>query len=276
MMYWIYACIAASSSQPASYTVSVRTVGISPRTSSSTVRCLPAVVLQVCDSASSRLFADFHRRSHIASVVLCGINAYLEYLGKKEWQLAHVKLQQKPYLENVISQPDYEYLRDSLLKDGRKKWHFIVRFLAATGARISELLKIKVEHVRIGYLDINSKGGKTRRIYIPETLRKSALEWLEEAKIESGFIFLNRRGKVMTPTGLGSKLKKLGVKYGLDAQVVYPHSFRHRFAKNFIEKYNDIALLADLMGHSNIETTRIYLRRTHAEQREIVDTVITW
>ena len=71
MMYWIYACIAASSSQPASYTVSVRTVGISPRTSSSTVRCLPAVVLQVCDSASSRLFADFHRRSHIASVVLC-------------------------------------------------------------------------------------------------------------------------------------------------------------------------------------------------------------
>ena len=176
----------------------------------------------------------------------------------------------------MISQPDYEYLRDSLLKDGRKKWYFIVRFLAATGARISELLKIKVEHVRIGYLDINSKGGKTRRIYIPEALRKSALEWLSEAKIESGFIFLNRRGKVMTPTGLGSKLKKLGVKYGLDAQVVYPHSFRHRFAKNFIEKYNDIALLADLMGHSNIETTRIYLRRTHAEQREIVDTVITW
>ena len=80
----------------------------------------------------------------------------------------------------------------------------------------------------------------------------------------------------MTPTGLGSKLKKLGVKYGLEAQVVYPHSFRHRFAKNFIEKYNDIALLADLMGHTHIETTRIYLRRTHAEQREIVDTVITW
>ena len=77
-------------------------------------------------------------------------------------------------------------------------------------------------------------------------------------------------------TGLGGKLKKLGVEYGLEAQVVYPHSFRHRFAKNFIERYNDIALLADLMGHSNIETTRIYLRRSHAEQREIVDTVITW
>ena len=223
-----------------------------------------------------KLYLIENYKTRTVNIRICGINAYLEYLGKKEWQLAHVKLQQKPYLENVISQPDYEYLRDSLLKDGRKKWHFIVRFLAATGSRISELLKIKVEHVRIGYLDINSKGGKTRRIYIPESLRKSALEWLSEAKIESGFIFLNRRGKVMTPTGLGSKLKKLGVKYGLEAQVVYPHSFRHRFAKNFIEKYNDIALLADLMGHSNIETTRIYLRRSHAEQREIVDTVITW
>lgn len=223
-----------------------------------------------------KLYLIENFKTKTVNIRICGINAYLEYLGKKEWQLAHVKLQQKPYLENVISQPDYEYLRDSLLKDGRKKWHFIVRFLAATGARISELLKIKVEHVRIGYLDINSKGGKTRRIYIPESLRKSALEWLTEAKIESGFIFLNRRGKVMTPTGLGGKLKKLGVEYGLEAQVVYPHSFRHRFAKNFIEKYNDIALLADLMGHSNIETTRIYLRRSHAEQREIVDTVITW
>ena len=64
--------------------------------------------------------------------------------------------------------------------------------------------------------------------------------------------------------------------FGLDKKVVYPHSFRHRYAKNFLEKYNDIALLADLMGHESIETTRIYLRRTASEQQELVDKIVTW
>lgn len=72
------------------------------------------------------------------------------------------------------------------------------------------------------------------------------------------------------------QLKKLALKYGINPKVVYPHSFRHRFAKNFLEKCNDIALLADLMGHDSIETTRIYLRRTSTEQKEIVDKIITW
>ena len=69
---------------------------------------------------------------------------------------------------------------------------------------------------------------------------------------------------------------KIAEKYGLDKKVVYPHSFRHRYAKNFLEKYNDIALLADLMGHESIETTRIYLRRTASEQQELVDKIVTW
>ena len=64
--------------------------------------------------------------------------------------------------------------------------------------------------------------------------------------------------------------------YGIDQKVVYPHSFRHRFAKNFLDKYNDIAFLADLMGHESIETTRIYLRRTATEQQQIVDKIVTW
>ena len=72
------------------------------------------------------------------------------------------------------------------------------------------------------------------------------------------------------------QLKNYAEKYGLDKKVVYPHSFRHRYAKNFLEKYNDIALLADLMGHESIETTRIYLRKTASEQQAIVDKIITW
>ena len=121
-----------------------------------------------------------------------------------------------------------------------------------------------------------TKGGKLRRIYIPKMLREEALCWLSDKKQESGFIFLNRYGKQITTRGISGQLKKLAVKYGINPAVIYPHSFRHRFAKSFLERCNDISFLADLMGHESIETTRIYLRKTSTEQRELVDSVIDW
>jgi len=93
---------------------------------------------------------------------------------------------------------------------------------------------------------------------------------------ESGFIFLNKYGDRITTRGISGQLKKLAMRYNIDPSVVYPHSFRHRFAKSFLERCNDIAFLADLMGHESIETTRIYLRKTATEQREIIDNIIDW
>lgn len=92
----------------------------------------------------------------------------------------------------------------------------------------------------------------------------------------TGFLFLNNLGNRISSRGIASQLKHFAINYGLNPQTVYPHSFRHRFAKNFLEKYNDIALLADLMAHESIETTRIYLRKTSTEQQQIVDTIIDW
>ena len=204
------------------------------------------------------------------------LNKYLEFEGKTKLRLKSVKVQQRTYLENVISNADYAFLKNRLKKEENKEWYFVVRFLAATGARVSELVQIKVEHVRIGYFDIYTKGGKIRRLFIPKTFRKEAEEWLKMSDRESGYLFLNRFGERITTRGISQQLKNYAEKYGLNTKVVYPHSFRHRFAKNFLEKFNDIALLADLMGHESIETTRIYLRRTSAEQQEIVDKVITW
>lgn len=207
---------------------------------------------------------------------LRAINCYLESIGKEKWKLPFVKVQQKSFLENVISEADYEYFKNCLKRDNELFWYFVIRFLAATGARVSELIQIKVEHIKIGHLDLYSKGGKLRRIYIPKALQEEALSWLAEKQQESGFIFLNKYGDRITTRGISGQLKKLAVRYDINPAVVYPHSFRHRFAKSFLDRCNDIAFLADLMGHESIETTRIYLRKTATEQREIVDTIINW
>ena len=217
-----------------------------------------------------------HYKPRTVNLRLQGINKYLEFIRKDQFKMRFIKVQQKSFLENVISDADYRFLKSKLKSEGLLEWYFIVWFMGATGARVSELLKIKVEHVETGYLDLYSKGGKIRRLFIPKRLREEASAWLAKEGLTSGYIFKNRYGKVITPRGIAQQLKHFAAQYGIDTKVVYPHSFRHRFAKNFLAKYNDISLLADLMGHESIETTRIYLKRTAAEQQQLVDRIVTW
>lgn len=207
---------------------------------------------------------------------LQAVNKFLEFSKQEKLRMKFVKAQQKNFLENVISDADYKFLKTKLKADGYDQWYFIVWFMAATGARVSELLQIKAEHVSVGYLDLYSKGGKMRRIYIPKKLCTEATKWLKEHGLTTGYLFTNRTGNRLSTRGIAIQLKHFAENYGINREVVYPHSFRHRFAKNFLEKFNDIALLADLMGHESIETTRIYLRRTASEQQKIVDKVVTW
>lgn len=217
-----------------------------------------------------------HFKPKTVNLRIQAMNKYLDYLGKPQLRLKAVKIQQKSFLENVISNADYKFLKRQLKKDGNKEWYFVVWYLAATGARVSELIRIKIEHVELGYFDLYTKGGKLRRLFIPQKLRAETIAWLEETGRSSGYLFLNRYGDRITTRGISQQLKNYADKYGLDKKMVYPHSFRHRYAKNFLEKYNDIALLADLMGHESIETTRIYLRRTSSEQQALVDKIVTW
>lgn len=217
-----------------------------------------------------------HYKPQTVNLRIQGLNKYLEFIRKDNLKLKFVRVQNKNYLENVISDADYKYLKKRLKADGRPEWYFIVWFMAATGARVSELLKIKAEHVSVGYVDLYSKGGKLRRLFIPKRLREEAAAWLSAEGIQSGYIFKNRYGDILSSRGIAQQLKHFAVLYGLDPKVVYPHSFRHLFARNFLAKYNDIALLADLMGHESIETTRIYLRRTATEQQQLIDKIVDW
>lgn len=207
---------------------------------------------------------------------ITAINCYLDYIGYDGIRLKSLRIQQKPFLDNVVSQQEYEQLRDSLKADGELFWHYVVRFLACTGARVSELRQFTAESVHAGHLDLVSKGHKLRRIYIPSNLQNDALAWLRDLGRTKGYVFVSKYDTPMSARGISLGLKRFAAKYGINQDVVYPHSFRHRFAKNFIVKNPDIALLADLMGHENLETTRIYLRRTASEQRAAVDETIDW
>ena len=231
------------------------------------------------DKRSLLSFKGFLVENYKAKTVnlrLQAINRFLDFLKKPSLKLRFVKIQQAAFLENVISDADYRFFARRLKTTGRTLWYFVVRFLCATGARVSELVQLKAEHVDAGFLDLYGKGGKLRRLYIPRKLRDEARAWLAAEGIGSGYIFRNRFGSRVTTRGISHQLKVFAREFGMNTAVVYPHSFRHRFAKNFLEKCNDIALLADLMGHESIETTRIYLRRTATEQRELVDRVVTW
>lgn len=203
------------------------------------------------------------------------INAYLDFVGYEGIRLKNVRVQQKPFLDKVISNEQYATIRDGLYNDGEWYWYLVVRYLACTGARVSELRKFNYGHVVQGYMDIVSKGQKLRRIWIPNELKEDTLRRISEKK-NSDLLFPGKAGKAITSRGIALGLKRSATRYGVDPEVVYPHSFRHLFAKNFISRDPDIAFLADLMGHESIETTRIYLRRTADEQRAAVDRAIDW
>ena len=204
------------------------------------------------------------------------INSYLDFMEYRGLRLKGIKVQQKPFLDNVISNDEYRVLRDGLKQDGNLFWYFVVRYLACTGVRVSELRQFEVRHIEAGFMDIISKGQKLRRIYIPSQLQRETQDWLSRIEKDSGVLFSGERSGAISARGIALGLKRAAGRYGINPDVVYPHSFRHLFAKNFITKNPDIALLADLMGHESIETTRIYLRRTAAEQRSAVDAAIDW
>ncbi len=217
-----------------------------------------------------------HYRPQTANLRIRAVNFYIECFHLPVSRLPAIRIQQKLYAEHVISEADYEYLKSRFIQDEKYVYYFIVRYMAATGVRVGELLKIQAEDVAKGYKDLISKGGKSRRIYIPKKLQEATFQWLDALGIKKGPFFLNQNGLPITAGGIRSQLKHAAAIYGLDPAVVYPHSFRHRFAKSFIERCPDIAFLSDLLGHESLETTRIYLRRTSTEQQQIVNKIVNW
>lgn len=217
-----------------------------------------------------------HYQPQTVNMRIRALNCFLKFQGISDYRIRALRLQQKKYTDYIISQADYEYLKRRLREDEQYTFYFIIRFITATGVRVSELISFQIQDVINGYKDIYSKGNKMRRVYIPTTLQEDTLRWLESESRKNGPLFLSHLKRGISVSGIHSQLKTFAYRYHLDPKVVYPHSFRHRFAKNFIENGGDIAFLSNLLGHTSIETTRIYLRRSSTEQSLIVNQIVDW
>ena len=194
-----------------------------------------------------------------------------------------VPSQKKQFIEYVISRADYDYLCQYMIdrfdKSKDKKYerlYVAIRIMGTTGLRMHELLNVKVEDIKRGVFDIYGKRSKERRIYIPEKAKTELLNLLEGIGITSGFAIVDRSGKQYKSRSFQSILQSLAEETKIGNDLMHPHGFRHFFAKEFIRNHNDICLLADLLGHSNLETTRMYLKMTSREQKDVVDKIVDW
>ena len=216
---------------------------------------------------------------------ITGLNNYIKFCGSKVEPLSFHE-PKRTFLENVVTIQEYRYMLERLKEDGNLKWYFILHTLGSTGVRAQEVVMIQFDHILEGHMDIRSKHDRIRRIYFPKVLRDEVKDYVASGKVSRfDYVCQSRYAKANVSKGLlpnvsmralGRVLKDLAEKYGVNTKVIYPHSFRHMFAKGFIAAHKDIALLSDLLGHASIETTRIYLRQTSEEQAGIVDDVVTW
>jgi len=216
------------------------------------------------------------------------INDYIRYLQVKhninlsEWEKSNISIKKVSFLENILSMEDYDFFMAKLKARDKDKLYIICKIMATTGMRISETLNIKRMHIENGFIDFYGKGNKERRVYFTNKVQEEILPILDKHEIKrDDYIICSRwSGKKTTWQNLRSIQRSLQIfaenECEFEKGLIHPHMFRHFFAKNFIKKYQNIALLADLLGHSNIDTTRIYLKYTSKEQQEIVNEVVSW
>ena len=203
---------------------------------------------------------------------LTAIRVFLEFEGVGSIKVRNLRVQHRAYVseKKMLTRDEYDRLVAAARSGGKGKLELIIETLGATGMRVSELEYMTVEAVRAGEIRISLKG-KTREILISHKLQKVLLRFAREEGIDRGSIFLNGRGDPMHRSQIWQMMKALAEEAGVDPARVYPHNLRRLFARSFYKVRKDIAKLADVLGHSSIDTTRIYMATTASEHKKILD-----
>ena len=198
--------------------------------------------------------------------MLSSLNRFFKFMGWDELQIKYLKIQRTLFRSTRKKKKKSEYLHliETAISQGKRRLALLMETICATGIRVSEVKYITAEAVREGRTDIYMKG-KVRTILIPGKLCKKLRKYIKTQKICSGEIFLTRTGKGLSRRQIWAEMKGLCTDAGVAPSKVFPHNLRHLFARTFYRVYKDVAQLADMLGHSSIETTRIYLVSTGAE-----------
>ena len=202
--------------------------------------------------------------------MLVSVNSLLAFLGWSDCRVKSIRQQRQIYCTEEKELTKSEYLR--LLEAAKKKpqLRLVMETICGTGIRVSELRYFTVEAVRRGEIVVNCKA-KTRTILLPGKLRKLLLDYAKKNQIVSGSIFVTRNGNPLNRSNIWSDMKKLCETANVKASKVFPHNLRKLFARTFYGIEKDIAKLADILGHSSIDTTRIYIISTGTEHRREIE-----
>ena len=219
------------------------------------------------DSLLERDYAPATVNSMVAAV-----NQFFSFLGWEDCKIRALKLQRKLFRDDrkELIREEYERLLDAAHGLGRERLALLLETICSTGIRVSEVKYITVEAARTGRAEISLKG-KLRTILLPGKLCRKLKKYAKAQKIASGEIFLTRSGRSLSRRQIWAEMKRLCKKAGVAPSKVFPHNLRHLFARTFYRICRDVVKLADVLGHSSIETTRIYLISTGAEHAGILN-----
>ncbi len=200
--------------------------------------------------------------------IIASVNALFGFMGLYDCRLKSLKLQQQIYCpeDKELTKSEYARLISVARQKGNERLNLIIQTICGTGIRVSELQYITVQAVRKGEAVVSLKG-KTRSVFIVKDLQKKLLCYIAEQKITEGAVFITRTGKPISRTNIWREMKALCKQADVNPNKVFPHNLRHLFARTFYGIEKDIAKLADILGHSSINTTRIYIITTGNEHR---------
>ena len=209
-----------------------------------------------------------------ANAALAAVNGFLRFWGFESCGVKPFKVQKKLYCpeERELSREEYIRLVKAAKEKSSERLALLLESICATGIRVSELQFITVEAVSQGEAIVTCKG-KTRTVFLPAALQKKLRRYIQGQKIQSGSVFVTRTGKPMNRSNIWREMKALCERANVAPSKVFPHSLRHLFARCFYSIDHDVAKLADILGHSNINTTRIYIITTGAEHRRKMETM---
>ena len=209
-----------------------------------------------------------------ANAALAAVNGFLRFWGFESCGVKPFKVQKKLYCpeERELSREEYIRLVKAAKEKSSERLALLLETICATGIRVSELPYITVEAAVRGEAVVHCKG-KTRTVFLPAALQKKLRRYMQSQKIQSGPVFITRTGKPMNRSNIWREMKALCERANVAPSKVFPHSLRHLFARTFYSIDHDVAKLADLLGHSNINTTRIYIITTGAEHRRKMETM---